>query len=154
MAKGLTSKELRELADKLDADERAEAEEASRSKLEELTGREYLSNEEVTRLREFFQELDEPEDEGEGGEEEPKPEAKTEAPKRKRKAEAKSDDGDGEEESAGKTRPGRKNGAAYNWWVDDDGEVYKLDVARIYTGEDEDDEVALPARQESEGEAA
>lgn len=46
-----------------------------------------------------------------------------------------------------RTRPGRKSGNAYDWWVDDEtGEVVKLDVARIYSGEDEDDEVNIPIR--------
>ena len=44
-----------------------------------------------------------------------------------------------------KTRPGRKSGSAYDWDVDDDGRVHKLDVARVYSGEDEADEVDLPA---------
>lgn len=43
-----------------------------------------------------------------------------------------------------RTRPGRKSGAAYDWWIDDEsGEVVKLPVARVYTGEDEDDEVEI-----------
>src|SRR5215469_12390152 len=31
-----------------------------------------------------------------------------------------------------RTRPGRKSGAAYDWWVDDEtGEIVKLDMARV-----------------------
>ena len=48
-----------------------------------------------------------------------------------------------------KTRPGRKKGKAYAWTVDDDGGVVKTDIAHIYSGDDEPDEVPLPA-----GEAA
>jgi hypothetical protein len=44
-------------------------------------------------------------------------------------------------------RPGRRSGMAYDWWVDDDGRVTKLDVARVYTGEDEPEEVELPAEE-------
>lgn len=47
-----------------------------------------------------------------------------------------------------KTRPGRKANMAYDWDVDDDGRVVELDVARIYSGEDEPDEVELPAELE------
>jgi hypothetical protein len=43
-----------------------------------------------------------------------------------------------------RTRPGRKAGQAYGWWVGADGQVEKLDIARVYTGEDEADEVDLP----------
>lgn len=43
-------------------------------------------------------------------------------------------------------RPGRRSGMAYDWWVDDEGQVTKLDVARVYNGEDEPDEVEIPIR--------
>lgn len=48
-----------------------------------------------------------------------------------------------------RTRPGRRNGMAYDWDVDDDGNVVALDVARIYSGDDEDDEVELPPEPEA-----
>lgn len=41
------------------------------------------------------------------------------------------------------TRPGRKSGTAYQFTVDDAGRVVPLDVAEIYAGEDEPDEVEL-----------
>lgn len=44
-----------------------------------------------------------------------------------------------------KTRAGRKSGNAYDWDVDDDGKVVRLDMAKVYTGEDEPDEVEVPA---------
>lgn len=43
------------------------------------------------------------------------------------------------------TRPGRKQGMAYSWWVDDEGNVYQLDTARVWNEPDEEDEVPLPA---------
>lgn len=43
-----------------------------------------------------------------------------------------------------KTRPGRKAGNAYGWYVDDDGRVVKSDIPQVYNGEDEPDEVELP----------
>lgn len=46
-----------------------------------------------------------------------------------------------------KTRPGRRQGQAYNWWVDEDGNVVQLDVARIYNEPDEPDEVELPGEE-------
>lgn len=44
----------------------------------------------------------------------------------------------------GKTRPGRKQGMAYSWWVDEDGKVYQLDTARVWNEPDEEEQVALP----------
>lgn len=49
-----------------------------------------------------------------------------------------------DDDDAPKTRQGRKSGNAYDWDVDDDGNVRKLDIARVYQGEDEPDEVELP----------
>lgn len=40
-------------------------------------------------------------------------------------------------------RPGRKSGMAYDWFVDDDGNVVKSSTAIIYSGEDEPDEVEM-----------
>lgn len=42
-----------------------------------------------------------------------------------------------------KTRPGRKSGNAYDWDVDERGQVVPLGMARVYGGDDEDDEVEL-----------
>ena len=53
-----------------------------------------------------------------------------------------------EEKPQVRTRPGRKKGSAYAWTVDDDGKVVKTDIAHIYSGEDEPDEVELPAEVE------
>lgn len=51
---------------------------------------------------------------------------------------------------ARRTRPGRKTGMAYQWDVDDEGNVVELDVARVYSGDDEDDEVELPPEESDE----
>jgi hypothetical protein len=42
-----------------------------------------------------------------------------------------------------KTRPGRKSGRAYDWYVDDKGKVIVTDVATVYSGEDEPEEVEM-----------
>ena len=47
-----------------------------------------------------------------------------------------------------RTRPGRKKGNAYQWTVDDNGNVQKTDIAHIYSGEDEPDEVEIPEPEE------
>jgi hypothetical protein len=49
-----------------------------------------------------------------------------------------------------KTRPGRKSGMAYDWFVDDDGKVVRLPTATIYSGEDEPDEVEMFPDDEDE----
>jgi hypothetical protein len=51
-----------------------------------------------------------------------------------------------------RTRPGRKAGSAYEWYVDDNGNVVKTDIPQVYQGADEEDEVTLP--DESEADAA
>lgn len=43
-----------------------------------------------------------------------------------------------------RTRPGRKAGQVYAYDIDDDGQRVELDVARVYNGPDEDDEVEVP----------
>lgn len=45
--------------------------------------------------------------------------------------------------SGRKTRPGRKSGMAYDWYVDNDGKVVRSPTATIYSGEDEPDEVEM-----------
>lgn len=48
------------------------------------------------------------------------------------------------------TRAGRKSGQAYDWDVDEGGQVIPLNVARVYSGPDEDDEVEIPDPPEAE----
>jgi hypothetical protein len=50
------------------------------------------------------------------------------------------------------TREGRKSGRPYTWDVDEGGQVISLDVARIYSGPDEDEEVEIPDAPEPEPE--
>lgn len=47
-----------------------------------------------------------------------------------------------------RTRPGRKSGAAYDWEIDDSGKVQKLRIPRVFSGEDEPDEVELPGEDD------
>ena len=42
-----------------------------------------------------------------------------------------------------RVRPGRKSGKAYGWTVDQTGQVQKVDIATIYNGPDEPEEVEL-----------
>ena len=44
-----------------------------------------------------------------------------------------------------KTRPGRRNGNVYSWDVDEAGNVVELDTAKVFQGDDEPDEVEVPA---------
>lgn len=60
------------------------------------------------------------------------------------------DDDETKKEKKRKTRPGRKNGRAYAWYVDEKGKVQVSDVARVYSGEDEPDEVDLYPDDEEE----
>jgi hypothetical protein len=48
------------------------------------------------------------------------------------------------EEKPRRTRPGRKSGSLYEYVVDDDGRVQKVDIPTVYAGEDEPDEVEVP----------
>lgn len=56
------------------------------------------------------------------------------------------------EEKKKKTRPGRKSGRAYDWYVDDKGRVVVTDVATVYSGDDEPDEVETWDQEEEEEE--
>ncbi len=58
------------------------------------------------------------------------------------------DEPEEEKTEARKIRPGRKSGMAYKWDVDDNNKVRRLDIATIYHGPDEPDEVELEPREE------
>ena len=47
-----------------------------------------------------------------------------------------------------KTRPGRVKGNAYQWTVTEKGKVQKTDIAHIYSGESEPDEVPIPDEED------
>ena len=138
MSDGLKSA-LRKALDEDDAREAEEALEGRLAKLEEgrkLTVSDFrdalstlsdderdevvslLVGEDRWKAAQASENLDETDDD-EGGEPEPEPERKA------------------------TTRPGRKSGQAYEYDVDDEGNVVPSDVALIYTGEDEEDEVEL-----------
>lgn len=48
-----------------------------------------------------------------------------------------------EEERPALTRPGRKSGAAYDWYIGEDGTVVQSETAIVYSGEDEPESVPL-----------
>ena len=45
-----------------------------------------------------------------------------------------------------KTRPGRKQGMVYHYDVDDQGQVVPVDIPRVWSNADEDDEVEIPEK--------
>lgn len=137
---------FRRLADELDKEERDEL-------LEEMKGRKLTGEE----LLEAIKSLD-PQARAEVRkvlaevEEEIEEEKEKEKPKPKPNAE---EEAEGEEEKPKpkrNVRPGRKSGRAYGWWVDENGKVIQLDIARVYSGEDEPDEVEMLPVEEKEEE--
>lgn len=143
MAKSL-SEYFRAVAEQIEADEKAERDEQAQQELEQLRSRALSDDDrkDLEWVRSFRAKLEKDEsDESEGEEEEERTAAKKPAPK------PKSEDDRPER----RVRPGRKSGAAYQWWVDDEtGEVIKLDTARIYDGPDEPEEVEIPVRKAEE----
>lgn len=81
---------------------------------------------------------------------------KKEAGKLEDEAEKEEEEGglpvDTKKETKKKSRPGRKNGRAYGWYVDEKGRVRTSDVATVYSGEDEPDEVELYPDEDEEEE--
>jgi hypothetical protein len=137
----LTAAHLRKLADELDAEDHAAAEEELRAKVDRLEaaqGKGGLSPEQqavLDRAQKLLDELDE--------------EERLEREKNAGGGGAATVDTGGNPVPPAppadkKTRPGRKSGMAYDWDVDDDGKVVKADTAIVWTGADEDDEVELP----------
>jgi len=120
----LTGKELAEAIRNLPDDERAEVRDAFISVVEKDGGRG------EKKIADDLEKEAEHEEESKGVEEEKKD---TEDKKRK-------------------TRRGRKNGRAYDWYVDDKGRVIVSDVATVYSGEDEPDEVEMWNDEEEEEE--
>lgn len=53
-----------------------------------------------------------------------------------------------EDKPTRKTRPGRKSGSIYEYTVDGDGRVQRVDIPTVYSGADEPDEVELPDDEE------
>ncbi len=138
----LSPAHLRKWADELEAEEKAELDAAERKRIEELAAKPSLESEEIEWLRKMRAGLDE-EDKADAEKAKAEEEAKTKA-KAEEDAKGNTDDaGTATDDQKAKTRPGRKNGQAYGWWVDDDGKVFRLDTARIYSGEDEPDEVEI-----------
>lgn len=139
---GLTSEDLRKLADELDAREQAEVTKAEKDRLDALEAKlaekteaeSALSADDLAFIREMREERDrarredrrEQDDDDDEGDDDGKPAAKERKPKVK-------------------TRPGRKNSQAYDFTVDEQGNVIRDGMAHIYSGEDEPDEVELPA---------
>lgn len=123
--------------------------------LEELKGKKLTGSELLEAIKELDKDsraevrklLADVEDEIEDEEDD---DGKKKTPKIKKEDE---DDDDGKKKTTKvRTRPGRKSGRAYGWWIDDDGEVIKLDIARVYSGEDEPDEVDLLPKKDDEDE--
>lgn len=133
----LTGDRLRKWADELDAEERAELEAEERRRIDELTSQPHLDAEEIEWLRGLRKHLEAEE----AAEKNEKPAAGSAEPET---GGADDDESDKEAKPRQRTRPGRKNGMAYNFEVDDDGNVIPIDGGRIYSGDDEPDRVPLP----------
>lgn len=143
------SARLRRWADEIDAEERAERETELEKKVDRLEAQlasSGLSADDralLTRARERLAALEAADSDG-----------GTNDDQGSRADGARNDDDDGGSGSGDdqgrrrrRTRPGRKSGAAYDWTLDDDGEVVRSDVAVVYSGEDEPDEVELEAAE-------
>ncbi len=138
----LDAKRLRRWADEMDAEERGERESALEDKVDKLeqrlsdSGLSVEDRELLTQARERLAALDAASSNGDDSQDDG--------------SDGKGSQGRGDGSHAGdeggarrKTRPGRKSGAAYDWTINDDGEVEQLDVAQVYGGEDEPDRVEL-----------
>lgn len=140
---------LRRVLSELDQEEQNELLLSLKDK--KLTGKELvdairdLPPEERAAVREAFINVAE----DEGGREE-----KKEAKELEKEAEKEEEAGivNPGKEKKKKTRPGRKHGKAYGWYIDDKGKVKVSDVAQVYSGEDEPDEVELYPDEEEENE--
>lgn len=140
----LTSADLRELADKLDGRSKAAAEQelqARVDRLEAAQARGGLTEEQARTLSNAQALLDDLDREQEEEEKKRKP-----APK------SNGDGGDGGTQRKLATRPGRKKGAAYDYDVDEQGRPVKLGTAKVYSGDDEPDEVTYEV-DDDEGES-
>lgn len=128
----LDASRLRKWADELDAEERAEKEAALEDKVSKLEEGQQ-SDEKDRQIAELQAKLAalEAADTAEQQEQQhaPAPEAEEATIE--------------EEEREPLTRPGRKSGAAYDWYIGEDGQVVQSDTAIVYSGEDEPESVAL-----------
>jgi hypothetical protein len=130
---------LRRLADEYEKEEHGEVSKATEQRIAELEAA--VKRAPADDREEALEELDEDEWElvKQHRASKETPESK---PKRERKP--------AEEEKPRRTRPGRKAGAAYNWYLDDDNVVQRSDIPVVYNGDDEPDEVELPDEPEAE----
>lgn len=143
---------FRRVIDELDEEEQKEL--LTQLKDKKLTGKEIadaireLPEDERASIRDAFLSVTESSN--------PDKQTKSEASKLEDEKEKEEEEGvpaaDEKEKKKGKTRPGRKNGRAYGWYVDEKGRVKVSDVASVYSGEDEPDEVELYPDDEEEEE--
>lgn len=132
-ARGLTAADLRKLADDIDAEEAKLEEADSRKQQQDAQARLEALEARYDRLEQLYIEqggVPPSDDEDENDDDQEPPPTKKKQPAKKK--------------PAGRTRPGRKAGQAYDYDVDDDGRIVSLSVAQVYSGEDEPDEVQLP----------
>lgn len=143
---------FRRVIDQLDEEEQKDL--LTQLKDKKLTGKEIadaireLPEDEKASIREAFLSVTDSSN--------PDPATKREAGKLEDEAEKEEEEGglpvDEKDKKKSKSRPGRKNGRAYGWYVDEKGRVKVSDVATVYSGEDEPDEVELYPDEEEEGE--
>lgn len=135
---------LKRLLEELDAEDEKEL-------IEALKGKKLTADELLAAIRELP-----PESKKEVREaladvqEEIEEEDKTKPKTKKKEEETEEEEKEKPKNKKARTRPGRKSGRAYDWWVDEEGEVVRLDIARIYSGEDEPDEIEMFPKDEDE----
>lgn len=127
---------LRKMAQEMDDDERAEREKTTQERIDRLEAAEQrggLSAEQTETLEKARALLDALEEED-----------RRDAARGGASGDGGGDGGDGGDpppKPRTATRPGRKKGQAYDVDYDDKGRPIKLDVARVYGGDDEPDEI-------------
>jgi hypothetical protein len=132
---------LRKLADELDADEKRELEAAERARVDRLEARlergglSEEDSETLKRARALLDALDqEPDDD--------QPATRGGAGGSSNGSGSGGGSGDGDAPPPRTaTRPGRKRGNAYDWEPDDSGAPRRLSTARVFSGDDEPDEI-------------
>ncbi len=129
----LSAAHLRRWADDLDAEDRAEKEAALEQRVDRIEEGNALTEAERTELVELRHKLAalEEADDREADDEKPTDEI------------VETTDEPDEDEKPALTRPGRKSGAAYDWYVGEDGQIIQSETAIVYSGEDEPESVPL-----------
>ncbi len=126
-------KALRDLADMLEREEEGESSKALQDRIDALEAK--IADASPKERRDALDELELDDDElalireHRAGKGKPKEEPAVKEPK--------------EEPKPRRTRPGRKSGMLYQYYIDDDGNKVGVDIPIVYSGADEPDEVEM-----------